>query len=208
MIPLMLSPAGRTAVIFGGGRVAFRKAAFLSGELDIRVISRSFDGHFDTIPCTCIERDVSGMTDGELRDQVQGAFLVIGALPDKRANDRIGRICRERGIFFNNTDGMAGDVIIPSLLKGKNYCLAVSTFGKSPAVARFVREHLESSLPCIDGMVDLQERLRAWLKDSGIPQARRAELLNAAVRDEEVWGLLATDPGRAWALVEERYAGS
>ena len=207
MIPLMLSPAGRTAVIFGGGRVAFRKAVFLSGELGIRVVSRSFNPQFDAISCDRVECDINRMTDGDLRNLIQGVFMVIGALPDQRANDRIGGICRDERVFFNNADGTAGDVIIPSSLQGRNYCLAVSTFGKSPAVARFVREYLELSLPCLDDMVELQEKLRACLKERGLPQAKRSELLNAAVRDNDVWELLAKDPGYAWALVEERYAG-
>jgi precorrin-2 dehydrogenase/sirohydrochlorin ferrochelatase len=40
MIPLFVDCAGKRIVIFGGGDVASRKAAFFSGEAEVLVVSR------------------------------------------------------------------------------------------------------------------------------------------------------------------------
>lgn len=205
MIPLMVSFAGKTVIIFGGGRVAARKAAFFSREARVRVFSRSFSEELEPVSCEKKHCLVDSLTDREVRNLVSGVFLVVGALSDSSENDRIGRICREKGVLFNNADGEAGDVVVPSLVEGRNFCIAVSTGGKSPAIPRFIRERIEASYPALDVMIDLQESLRLLLKESAISQEKRAELLNAVLRDDGVWMMAEKDPALAWEIVEARY---
>lgn len=45
MIPLFIDCTGRRIVIFGGGDVAARKAAYFSGNADVTVVSRSLVRH-------------------------------------------------------------------------------------------------------------------------------------------------------------------
>ena len=75
-------------------------------------------------------------------------------------NNRIGEICKGQKILFNNAEGRAGDVIIPSVTGGDNYILAISTKGSSPALSRFIREQIEMHYPALDEMVALQQELR------------------------------------------------
>jgi precorrin-2 dehydrogenase/sirohydrochlorin ferrochelatase len=205
MIPLFVDCSGKRIVIFGGGEVASRKAAYFSGEADVLVVSRSFSHKMSLLPVERRMSDTGRASDEELNGIIDRAFLVIGALSDPDQNNRINNLCKQREILFNSADGETGDVIIPAMSGGKNYMLAISTKGDSPAISRFIREHLESHFPALDEMIALQRDLRALLKNTEPSQSRRNEILREVLNDRELWKNLKTDPTGARLIVKERY---
>jgi precorrin-2 dehydrogenase/sirohydrochlorin ferrochelatase len=205
MIPLFIDCSGRRVVIFGGGAVAARKAAYFVQEARVLVVSRSFVQKMETLQIDKKNVDIEDISDAKLAALVSGAFLVIGALSDPAQNNRIGRLCHKNGILFNNADGKAGDVVLPAISHGEHYTLAISTGGSSPAISRYIREHLEKELPDLDVMILLQRRLREELKRIEPDQARRTTILNRVLDDPSVWKLLRTDPDKAWEKVSARY---
>lgn len=205
MIPLFVNCAGRRVVIFGGGAVAARKAAYFAGDAKVLVVSRSFVRRIETMPVKTRAMDIEAASDGKIAAVIGSAFLVIAALSDPVQNNRIGRICRKAGILFNNADGDKGDVILPAVSTAQHYTIAISTDGSSPAVSRFVREYLEQELPELDAMVALQQKLREQLKTKVPDQVRRNEILKKVLGDQTLWKLLRTDPAQAWNRVAARY---
>ena len=205
MIPLFVDCSGKRVVIFGGGEVASRKAAYFSGEADVLVVSRSFSHKMSILPVERRMLEVGRVSDEVLSGIIDRAFLVIGALSDPIQNNRIKNLCMAREILFNNADGEAGDVIIPSVTTGENYQLAISTMGNSPAVSRFIREHLETQFPALDEMIALQHDLRAQLKLTEPTQSRRNAILWEVLNDPELWKTLKNEPARARQQVMERY---
>lgn len=205
MIPLFVDCSGKRIVIFGGGEVASRKAAYFSGEADVLVVSRSFSHKMSILPVERKMLETGRVSDEVLNGIIDRAFLVIGALSDPVQNNRIKNLCMAREILFNNVDGEAGDVIIPSVTGGENYLLAISTKGNSPAVSRFIREHLETQFPALDDMVALQRDLRAQLKHTEPSQSRRNAILWEVLNDREIWKNLKNDPARARQQVKEKY---
>jgi len=205
MIPLMLNFSGKKVVIFGGGDVGARKAGFFCPEAEVTVFSRSFSPRFSGMGATLVETDFSGMSDEVLLQLLTGAFLAVAATPDPALNGRIGALCRVQGILFNNARGERGDVLIPSVVRGGNFILSISTGGKSPAVTRYLREYLQSSLPCLDRMIGLQERLRLFLVETEPAIQKRSAVLSGVLHDQEVWAALAEGEDAAWNLVERRY---
>jgi precorrin-2 dehydrogenase / sirohydrochlorin ferrochelatase len=205
MIPLFVDCSGKRIVIFGGGEVASRKAAYFSGEADVIAVSRSFSHKMSILPVQRLMLDAGRVPDSVLNEIIGGAFLVIGAFSDAGQNNRIRDLCTAGGILFNNADGEPGDVIIPSMIRGKNYTIAISTKGTSPAVSRFLREYLETRLPSLDKMVALQRDLRARLKETEPSVPRRNLILREVLSDPVIWETLGRDPVQARQYAEERY---
>jgi precorrin-2 dehydrogenase/sirohydrochlorin ferrochelatase len=205
MIPLLVDCTGRRIVIFGGGAVASRKALYFSGKADLLLVSRSFLPKITALPVKRRVLDVSTVPDVVLEEILDGAFLVISTFSDPSQNNRIGNLCRARTILFNNADGEAGDVILPSVMGGKNYTIAISTNGSSPAVSRFIREHLEKTYPALDEMIALQREMREQLKHHVPSQSRRTTILREMLSDKELWETLKKDPSLARKQAKKRY---
>jgi precorrin-2 dehydrogenase / sirohydrochlorin ferrochelatase len=205
MIPLFVDCTGRRIVIFGGGAVAARKAAYFSGKAEVIVVSRSFVPEFDSMKITRKDIDLVTATSRNFAEILTGAFLVIAAVSDPVVNNRIGKLCKVTGILFNNADGETGDVILPAVAGGENYTLAISTGGNSPAVSRYVREHIEATLPALDDMIALQGRLREVLKVQEPDQKKRSDILNKVLHDPGIWVALAEHSPDVWEDVRARY---
>jgi len=205
MIPLFVECAGKRVVIFGGGEVAARKAGHFAREADVLVVSRTFTPSCRSLPVHLQTLDTRAATDAELGLLIAPAFLVIGALSERSENDRIGALCRDHSVLFNNANGTPGDVVIPAISTGESYTIAVSTGSRSPAVSRFIRQEIEKNYPALDAMIALQHRLRDTLKERMTTPEERRRILWAVLRDKSVWTLLSESPDRAWERVSGRY---
>lgn len=205
MRPLMIDLTGKKVVIIGGGEVGARKARFFAPAAEVTVISRSFSPHLSGIDVKRIPFDIRDLPDGKIRALLDGAFAVVAATPDPSLNNRIGTLCREKGILFNNASGDTGDLLIPSVIAGDHFLLALSTEGESPAVSRFLREHLQSTLPELDRMVALQGRLRKYLLDIEPDSRKRKDIVIKVLHDPSVWVALAKSEEGAWQIIEEKY---
>jgi len=205
MIPLMVDMAKKTVIVFGGGRVGLRKAAFFCDDAFVRVISRSFLREFSEMGVECTRRDIASIDDRELVSLMDGAFLAVAATSDEEQNNRIGRACREAGVLFNNARGDPGDIIIPSVIRGDNFVFSISTGGSSPAISRFIREFFERSCPNLDAMIGLQVRVRSSLKSTEPDIKRRNGLIRDILYDKEIWRALEKGEAEAWRIAEAKY---
>jgi len=201
----MLDLTGRRVLIFGGGDVGARKAAYFAHEAEVTVISRSFSPDLDGLAIRRQETDLAALSDEALQSLLAGTFLAVAATPDAGLNDRIGRVCAGSGILFNNAAGKPGDIVIPSVVRGSRYLVAISTRGKSPAVSRYIRMRFEAEYADLDRMIDLQDDMRSMLKEVEPVQAERSRILWSILRDEEVWRTLASDYDGARTMAIERY---
>ncbi len=205
MLPLILDLTGRKVVIFGGGMVGARKAGFFLGEGRVTVASRSFGREIRGMNVERVQLDLGTASDRDLQSLLEGAFLVIAAVRDPGLNNRILDLSRAAGILCNTASGRPGDVIIPSMEKGRSHLVAVTTFGRSPAMARFIREKVAREAPGMDGMIDLQERAREALKGSEPSQERRSAILREILEDRAAWDALPRGGDAAWEYVSGRY---
>lgn len=205
MIPLMIDLTGKKVVIFGGGEVGARKARFFVEEAEVTVISRSFSPLLSGFGIHRVTLDLSSLSEEELSLLLDGASLAVAATPDPSLNNRIGMACRKGRILFNNASGEPGDVLLPSVIRGEHFLLALSTGGAGPAVSRYVREHLQSTLPGLDTMVALQDRLRQYLRENEPDIRKRKDILTGILHDPTVWAALEKGEEEAWHIVEVKY---
>ncbi|WAI01435.1 precorrin-2 dehydrogenase/sirohydrochlorin ferrochelatase family protein [Methanogenium organophilum] len=197
MIPLMMDLRDAKVVIAGGGAVGARKARFFASEARVVVLSRSFHPDFAETAVETVKCDLSGMDDDEIVSHLRESFLVITALEDVELNRRIAALARRCGAHVNDAHGVLGDVTLPSVVRGETYSIGISTFGRSPGMARHLRLCIEEHCGDIDGMVRLQETLRENLKQIVPDQLVRSQILNEVLDDPAMWDALARGTAQA-----------
>jgi siroheme synthase-like protein len=166
--PIFLDINAKKCVVVGGGKVALRKVkSLLEYGADVEVISPYLCSEMNTL--------VENQSIGVVRKSYQtgdlhGAFLVIAATDNSDINTDIVKECRETGVLVNVVDNAEeSDFILPSSLRRGNITIAVSTSGKSPALSRKIRTHLESNFgEEYASLVLLIEEVRTEIKQQGI----------------------------------------
>ena len=112
-------------------------------------------------------------------------------------NDRIVTEAERRGRLCNRADGIS-TFLIPSVVEKDGYVVAISTLGRSPGMAKYLRLKLENELGARYGlMVCLQEELRELVRERLASSSERERFLWSVLQDEEVWTLLEKEYGRA-----------
>jgi precorrin-2 dehydrogenase/sirohydrochlorin ferrochelatase len=199
--PLFVDFTGKKVVIFGGGTVGERKAAYFAGA-DVTVVSREFSAGLRTMPgVRLVSCDV---TVGAVPGLIENAFLVVAATGDSALNREIVRVASGAGIIVNSAEG-GSDVILPSKLVQGDIMIAISTGGHSPAMARYLRLRLEESLGAeLSDMVRLQSELREALKKTVPSQDERERLLRLVLEDRSIWETLKTSYKDAKHLAIEK----
>jgi len=141
--PVYWDIADKKCVVVGGGEVAARKVKrLLDCGAKVSVISPVLNLELtalkenDRISHNACEYSIAF---------IHGAALVIGATDDEKTNLVISSDAREKGIPVNIVDDpQKCDFILPSIVERGDLTIAISTCGKSPALARHLREELES----------------------------------------------------------------
>jgi len=140
--PVFLDIKGKSAVVIGGGAVAGRKVTgLLAAGASVTVISpRAVKG----LEALAREKRIRLVKKAYRNGDLEGAYLVVCAASSKAANEAAAMEARARGLLLNVVD--APDecgFIVPSVIDRGSLIIAVSTSGKSPALAKRLREGLE-----------------------------------------------------------------
>jgi precorrin-2 dehydrogenase/sirohydrochlorin ferrochelatase len=166
--PIFLNIQGRKCLVIGGGKVALRKVkVLLEHGSDVKVIS----------PVLCPELNQLA-ADGAIRaikrdyksEDLQHAFIAIAATDDAKTNERVASEARRREILTNVVDDPKNsDFIVPSYFERGDIIIAVSTSGRSPALARKIRSQLETDFNAeYVQLAIIADEVRSKLKQQGI----------------------------------------
>ena len=166
--PIMLKVSGKKCVVVGGGNVAERKTkAFLECGGTVYVISPNLSSGLRSLAETgqieVIHRDYRA-------DDLKNAAIVVAATDDQEVNKRIYSEGQQRGILTNVVDDPENsNFIVPSVLQRDDVIIAVSTSGRSPALARKIRTELEEKYSKeYASLAILLSEVRSELKGQGI----------------------------------------
>lgn len=141
--PILVDLSGRKVVVVGGGNVAQRKIeSLLQYEAEVLVVARELTKRLrDYIK----EGKITYLGREFQKEHINDAMLVIAATDDPGLNRLVSTCARDKGSLVNAVDQPADcTFIVPSVLKRGDLLIAISTSGKSPALARKVREDLEN----------------------------------------------------------------
>ncbi len=188
-VPLFIDLRDRCIVIFGGGHVGERKAKMFCAYGLTKVVSTSFTAEL-------LKMADSGLIDAivddlkDVKKYLTGAFIVVPATNNRTLNAFIADQAKAMNILVNQVDGI-GEVIVPSVINKDDIHIGISTMGKSPASARFLRLRIEELIENVALMVTLQDKLRTVLKKEIDGQLERRRILKIIINDQKVWAELA-----------------
>ena len=150
-MPLFIDLCDKEVVIFGGGQVGERKAKVFCNYSKTKVVSKSFTPELKNMASrgliVTIEDDLT-----DIGRHCTDAFLVIPATNNRKLNAYISDYAKTRHMLVNQVD-LIGEVITPSIIVKDNITIGISTMGKSPASARFLRLRIEKMMDDIAPML-------------------------------------------------------
>lgn len=139
--PIYLDIEERPVLIIGGGNVCARKAETMRRYgARVTIVSPEFTAEIETWGAA---GDVTLRRKTYEEADLDGAAIVIASTDDPCINGRIARDCRRRRIPVNVVDVThLCEFIVPAIVEQGSIQIAVSTGGKSPALARTLKEDL------------------------------------------------------------------
>ena len=142
--PVFLEIKGRSCVVIGGGPVAEGKVRHLiECEGQVTLISPEATSNLQQ---WASQKKIAWRKRGYQPGDLKDAFLAIAATDQTEVNRTIAREAEAERTLLNVVDYPPLCVFIaPSVVKRGQVTLAISTGGASPALARKLRETLETS---------------------------------------------------------------
>ncbi|HJQ39125.1 MAG TPA: bifunctional precorrin-2 dehydrogenase/sirohydrochlorin ferrochelatase [Thermoanaerobaculia bacterium] len=140
--PIFLDIENREVLIIGGGNVCARKAeTMMKYGARVTVVSPEFT---DEIEEWAREGKLAIQRKHYEESDLEGANIVIASTDDTGVNEQIAADCRKRKIPVNVVDVTPlCEFIVPAIVDKGSVHIAISTEGKSPALARTLKEDLQ-----------------------------------------------------------------
>ncbi len=163
LYPIFLKTDCINLLIVGGGYVALEKLTFLlksSPHSNVSLVS------IDYIPevIDFIKRNDFKYVQREYAsDDLEGIDVVIGATDDPVVNEQIYRDAKKQHVLVNIADNPPlCDFYMGGIVTKGNVKVAISTNGKSPTLAKRLRQFFEDAIP--DNINVLAENLNTYRK--------------------------------------------
>jgi precorrin-2 dehydrogenase/sirohydrochlorin ferrochelatase len=140
--PIYLDIENRDVLIIGGGNVCARKAeTMMRYGAKVRVVSPELT---EEIERWAEEGRLAIFRKRYEASDLDGANIVIASTDHQEVNEQIAADCRARRIPVNVVDVTPlCEFIVPAIVESGSIQIAVSTGGRSPAVARTLKEDLQ-----------------------------------------------------------------
>lgn len=159
--PFFVDVENQNCLVVGGGVVALRKIEkLLPFNPNITVVSPKVHKEILSIEnINIIKRKF------DFNDLKEKSF-VITATDDKVLNKEIYNSCKENNIPVNTVDDKDNcSFIFPALARNNGVTVAISTSGKSPIYAKYLRKKIESLIRDSESIVDNLSKYREKIKN-------------------------------------------
>lgn len=189
---LDLKLEGKTVIVVGGGSEAYRKTqSFLDSGAIIWIISKSFSEGIEKLSQ---ERKVillkTNITSGtQFIDCLTPKPDILLAVTDNhKLNAELVTAAKAWGcIVYSVNNPTQSDFILPAIARIGEVKVAVSTGGRSPAMARLLRERIEKIVLPEDLLqIELQASIRNYLKKNVSNPKDRSKLLYKILNNSNI----------------------
>jgi len=183
--PVCLDIKGKKCVVVGGGRVALRKVqGLLECEASVTVVSP--DLHVD-LAALLVQGEIVWHQKKYTPEEIEGAFLVIAATNNQQAQEEVFSEAGRLNILLNVADVPEKcNFILPARVQRGSLSIAISTGGKSPALAKKLRTELESEFDEKYAILnDIMGIIRPDVIRRNLPQ-KENELIFSTILESEI----------------------
>jgi precorrin-2 dehydrogenase/sirohydrochlorin ferrochelatase len=183
---------GKKVVVVGGGFEGCRKIQnFLDSTAEITVVSSEFSEDLKAIAAQGkIKLVQAEICDAKIFVEQLNPKpdMLLAATDDLELNSQLVKAAKNVGcLVYCVSDPSLGDFIFPAVARVGDVRIAVSTGGKSPAMAMELRKRIEEFVTLEDLLeIELQAYLRELLKGSVSDQRLRSSLLNEILNNVEI----------------------
>jgi siroheme synthase-like protein len=184
LFPMFAKLNGRRVVVVGGGEIAASKIdGLLLAGANVRIVSPALNTALGVL---VRENKIEWSEKEFASEDVNDAFLVIAATSVPSVNEAVYRAADTRGLLCNAVDDTENcHFYYGSVVQRGDLQIAISTNGKSPALAQRLRKELETQFgPEYESWLEWLGAAREVLRASGATQAQNKEVLhNLASRE-------------------------
>lgn len=163
LYPIFLKVSELNILIVGGGNVGLEKLTFLlksSPHAKVSIVAKSF---ITEVIDLSEKYKVNVISKPYHKSNLKNQQIVIAATNNLEVNLQVYKDCKERNILVNVADNPTYcDFYMGGIVTKGNLKLAISTNGKSPTLAKRLRQFFEETLP--DDINELSENLNEYRK--------------------------------------------
>jgi|HubBroStandDraft_6_1064221.scaffolds.fasta_scaffold01357_14 precorrin-2 dehydrogenase/sirohydrochlorin ferrochelatase len=184
LFPMFLKLEGRSCLVVGAGKIGESKIrSLLAAHATVRVVAPSATSAVSEWARAGIVTWVAREFD--LSD-LDATFLVVAATSTIEVNDQVYREAQRRQILCNVVDDPERcDFYYPAVVRRGALQVAISTAGKSPALAQRLRREFERWLaPVYAGWLEELGKARSELFRTPLQAEPRRQLLHQLASDE------------------------
>lgn len=187
-----LKADGKHVVVVGGGSESYRKTVdFLEAGAKILVVSKSFSEGIKQLGQAgkiSLQQEEVINAEAFVSSFDPKPDIIVAVTNDHELNSELIKCAKANGCMVYAPDNPAkSDFILPAVAKVGEVRIAISTGGKSPAMASVLRQRIEKIITEEDLLqVKLQSHVREVLKHQVLDQKVRKELLYRILEDKKV----------------------
>jgi len=140
--PIYVDLADRRVLVVGGGKVAERKvASLIEAKAQVIVVSP------DATAAIRSNAQIRWHPRQYRRGEVASYSLAFASTDDRAVNAQVAKDGEAANVFVNSADDPPNcSFILPAVAKHGDFQIAISTNGRSPAMAKWLRQELEQQI--------------------------------------------------------------
>lgn len=177
LYPIFLKASQINILIVGGGNVGLEKLTFLlksSPDATVEVVAKSF---LKELVDLTQNTQVKLIKEAYKKEWLKGKHMVVACTDDVQINEQVYHDCRERSILVNVADNPPFcDFYMGGIVTKGNVKVGISTNGKSPTMAKRLRQFFEEVIP--ENIDDLVNNLNTYRKTIKGDFETKVETLN------------------------------
>ena len=171
LYPINLDVGGKRCLVVGGGKVALGKAQeLLRCGAEVEVVAPLICDELVELAegsANSLELSVRAYEIGDL----DGCLIAIAATGDSEVNRQVFLDGQQQGVLVNSADDPENcHFTLPARVRKGDLLVTISTAGRSPAMASWLRRQIEAYLDeDMQQMLEVVAEVRDEIKAQGIP---------------------------------------